>query len=136
VSRLAAAGSTARLEVWLQGVSDLPASPDHHLRVYLNGALVEESSAEGKLPLKSRPRFPRLYCVKERTLWRLRTSAIPAPPYSMVMLDRFAVTYPREGAAERGRLEGRWERSGSAEVTGVGPDAVVSIEVGTRLRWE
>jgi hypothetical protein len=37
-----------RLSVWLQGASDFEADPDHHLRVSVNGSLVEEITWDGK----------------------------------------------------------------------------------------
>lgn len=47
--------------------------------------------------------------------------------YSMVMLDRFAVTYPRRPLAQAGRLEGSWGESGVAEVLGLGAGVVLDL---------
>ena len=52
VSELVSVGEPARLHVWLQGASDFVASPDHHVRLYVNGGLVGETSWDGKLPHK------------------------------------------------------------------------------------
>ena len=43
--------------------------------------------------------------------------------YSMVLVDRFVVTYPRVLVAGAGWLEGSWSLSGTAEVSGTGEGA-------------
>ena len=48
ITDLAPTTEPARLSVWLQGVSDFEADPDHHLRIYVNGNLVQETSWDGK----------------------------------------------------------------------------------------
>ena len=52
VDQLAPTTEAARLTLWLQGVSDFDASPDHHVRVYLNGSLVAEEWWDGSKPVK------------------------------------------------------------------------------------
>ena len=48
VSGLVSASEPARLRVWLEGGSDFAVSPDHHLRLSVNGYLVAETSWDGK----------------------------------------------------------------------------------------
>ena len=55
--------------------------------------------------------------------------------YSMVMLDRFALSYPRVPAGESGELEGEWKESGTAEVSGLGPEVHVLELSGAQPRW-
>jgi hypothetical protein len=50
VDRLAATSAPARLTVWLQGGSDFPADPDHHVRLSVNGTSVGEASWDGAAP--------------------------------------------------------------------------------------
>ena len=50
VNALAATTEASQLNVWLQGASDFQADPDHHVRVYVNGSLMEEASWDGKTP--------------------------------------------------------------------------------------
>ncbi len=52
VDALTGASEGGRLELWLQGGSDFPESPDHHVAVSVNGTLVGERSWDGKLPEK------------------------------------------------------------------------------------
>ncbi|MGH9390165.1 MAG: C25 family cysteine peptidase, partial [Vicinamibacteria bacterium] len=47
--------------------------------------------------------------------------------YSMVMLDRFEVAYPRLPIAFGGRIEGLWTRSGTAFAAGLGPAHVLDV---------
>ncbi|MGH9388568.1 MAG: hypothetical protein ACRD1Z_03065, partial [Vicinamibacteria bacterium] len=50
VANLANDTERSRLSVWLQGASDFEADPDHHLRAYVNGSLVDEIQWDGKEP--------------------------------------------------------------------------------------
>jgi hypothetical protein len=49
LTRLAPSGAPARIAITLQGVSDYPVSPDHHIRASLNGTYLGEVSWDGKL---------------------------------------------------------------------------------------
>jgi Peptidase family C25/Concanavalin A-like lectin/glucanases superfamily/Domain of unknown function (DUF2341) len=115
----------ARLQVQLQGASDMPEAPDHHVRVYVNGTFATEDWWDGKQPrLVSADLGPGL--LREgANLLELENVGDTAASYSMVMLDRYVVTYPSSLSAERGRLEGRWTREGTAVVQGVGGRGVV-----------
>jgi hypothetical protein len=119
LSGLAPSGQSARLQVWLQGVSDLPASPDHHLRVYLNEALLEQASGEGKAPLKVEVDLPTTLLREGENILQIENVGDTGAAYSMVMLDRFTIDYPRKALADGGRLEGSWKESGTAEVRGL-----------------
>jgi hypothetical protein len=58
VSALASVGEPAQLSLWLQGVSDFPESPDHHVRVAVNGTPVLDTFFEGKAPLRVTAEIP------------------------------------------------------------------------------
>jgi hypothetical protein len=53
----------------------------------------------------------------------------------MVMLNRFEVRYPRRLEAVEGYLQGSWSLSGTAEVTGVEPQAHVLEKTPTGFIW-
>jgi hypothetical protein len=125
----------SRLEVWLQGVSDLAATPDHHLRIFVNRTLAAESNLEGKKPLKLEAEIPAGVLREGENLLEIQNVGDTGAPYSMVMLDRFELTYPRHLVAEGGRLEGRFSEPGVAEVEGLAANAVV-LDVSEELpRW-
>ena len=119
VQRLASSTEPALLTVWLQGVSDFPVNPDHHLRLYLNENFLEELSWDGKLPRRiDMELLPGNLLEGDNTL-EIENVGDTGARYSMVMLDRFAVEYPRQPVAENGSLEGRWSESGTAAVSGL-----------------
>ncbi len=118
LSRVAGSEPT-ELEVRLQGVSDLPASPDHHLRLSVNGALVGEATLEGKNALQWTGEIPAFVVREGDNVLEVESLGDSGAAYSMVMLDGFSVRYPRAPVADGGTLEGRFRESGSAEVSGL-----------------
>ena len=76
VSALASTTERSSLTVWLQGISDFEADPDHHVRVYVNGSLVGESSWDRQnVAGVSKSSCCRVRSSKERTRSRSRTWA-------------------------------------------------------------
>ena len=73
----ALAPGASKLSVWLQGASVFPAEPDHHVRVYVNGSLVEELSWNGKQAKHVASSSRRVFFVKGTTLWTWRTWETP-----------------------------------------------------------
>jgi Peptidase family C25 len=53
----------------------------------------------------------------------------------MVLLDKFSLVYPRATTAAAGVLEGSFMESGTAEVPGLGPDAVLLDTTDVTPRW-
>ena len=90
VSELAS-GSAPLLEVWLQGVSD----SNHRVSVFVNGTEVTESRFSGKAPLKLAAEVPAGVLREGKNELSIENSADADSLHSMVMLDRFAVEYPR-----------------------------------------
>jgi hypothetical protein len=85
VSALAGAGPSSRLTLWLQGASDFPVAPDHHLRVYVNGTLLAETSWEGKKPQEISPEiFPGILQEGENRL-EIENVGDTGAAYSMVL---------------------------------------------------
>jgi hypothetical protein len=114
VTNLSSVPEASRLEVWLQGASDFPESPDHHVRVYVNGTLVAEEWWDGEEGVHLVGELgPGLLHEGENTL-EIEDVGDTGAAYSMVMLDRFHVSYPAELAAEEGVLDGSFSESGTA----------------------
>ncbi|MGH9390557.1 MAG: C25 family peptidase propeptide domain-containing protein, partial [Vicinamibacteria bacterium] len=118
-SELAATSETGRLSLRLQGVSDSEASPDHHLRVRVNGVEVGDAELDGKASVSlDLPIAWGILREGENEL-ELENVGDTKAPYSMVMLDRFEVTYARRLKARAGELRGRFTEGGEAVVEGL-----------------
>jgi hypothetical protein len=128
VSALAMAPEPSRLTVWLRGTSDLPESPDHHVRIAVNGTPVADSLFEGKDSLEITAGIPAGVLREGENDVSIENVGDTSAQYSMVMLDRFLVSYPRALVAEGGVLEGRFSESGVAEVEGL-PGGVLVLDV-------
>jgi hypothetical protein len=135
VSELAAADEPARLEVRLQGASDLGASPDHHVRLRVNGgAVLAETFFEGKRPVALTAEIPGGVLREGENQLEIENVGDTEAAYSMVMLDRFAMTYPRRLRAEGGKLEGTFTQSGVAELSDL-PQAHLLDVTEPPARW-
>jgi hypothetical protein len=134
VSALADTLVPSTLDVYLQGTSDTPAALDHHVRVFLNRTLLTESSWGGKTAKYLTAEIGPGVLVEGENLLELENVGDTGASYSMVMLDRFALRYPRRPVAEHGELEGTWSESGTATISGVSANAHV-LELGESPRW-
>jgi uncharacterized delta-60 repeat protein len=133
LSALAPGGGTASLSVTLLGASDALADPDHHLAVSVNGALVGESSFDGLGLVTLTFEVPTSLLHEGANELALENVGDTDAPYSMVMLERFDLVYPRRPVATGGFLEGRWE--GTALVEGVGATPLVVERDYDVTRW-
>jgi len=125
---------SSRLKVWLQGVSDFGAHPDHHLKFYVNGAFQEELFWDGKQPEKAElVLLPGVLLEGENRL-EIENVGDTEAQYSMVMLDGFQVVYPRAASTETGALEGLWPLAGRASAHGLGASHLLDITEDTP-RW-
>jgi len=120
LSSLASSTEPARLSIELQGGSDFEASPDHHVRASVNGILVGEVSWDGKRPRTIEAEVPAGALREGDNVLQIENVGDTGAAYSMVFLDRFALTYSRLAAPEKGRLQGSWTSSGTAEIAGLG----------------
>ncbi len=125
----------ASLTVRLQGTSDLPPSPDHHVRVHLNSTPVSDFSWDGKTPREVQVPIPPGLLQEGENHLTLENVGDTEAAYSMVMLDRFAIRYPRALRAASGLLEGSFTESGVAEVLGLGTRAHVVDVTDPTPRW-
>ena len=135
LSALAEASEVSRLSLWLQGTSDFEATPDHHVRVRVNGAQVAEAFFEGKNLLRLSAEIPAGVLREGENLLSVENVGDTAATYSMVMLDRFAVDYPRQLRAEGGRLEGEFRESGEAKIMGFSGGALALDVTEEPVRW-
>jgi hypothetical protein len=133
LTQVTSSSSPARLAVVLQGGSDFPADPDHHVRVLLNGVVVAETSWDGKKEqVLEAEVVPGLLGEGGNTL-ALQNVGDTAATSSMVFLNRFSVRYPSSLVAEAGQLEADFVVSGEARVTGAGTKAFAIDQTATPI---
>jgi hypothetical protein len=96
----------AKLEVHLQGASDFEAAPEHRVRVAVNGVPVGEALWDGKSAKTLEAPLAAGVLREGANELSIENAGSTGVPYSMVFLDRFAVTYRRRPIAEGGVLEG------------------------------
>jgi hypothetical protein len=130
-----AATEPALLELWLQGASDFEANPDHHLRVFVNGSLLAEESWDGKEPRQLRMELPPGLLREGENQLAIDNVGDTEAAYSMVMLDKWALSYPRLLVAEAGKLQGSFSESGEAGVSGLGSGAHLLDVTEEPARW-
>ena len=135
VSALAPINEASKLSVWLQGVSDFEADPDHHVRVSVNGSLVADVSWDGKREQKiDVDLWPGLLHEGDNLL-ELENVGDTEARYSMVMLDRYELEYPHVALTGEGRLRGRFSESGAAELSGLVAGTHVLDTSGAQPSW-
>jgi hypothetical protein len=134
-SRLTPSNMPSKLEVVLQGASDFPASPDHHVRLYLNGSLAGEDQWNGKERRTLELEIPPGVLREADNQLELENVGDTEAQYSMVFLDRFTLTYPRLALAEGGLLEGSWDQSGTAEISSFTSNPIVVDVTDDTPRW-
>ena len=135
VRGLAASSDPARLRVWLQGGSDFPVAPDHHLRLYVNEYLAAEESWDGKAGHEVEALVPPGVLLEGDNALRIENVGDTGAQYSLVFLDRYELSYPRVLAAEAGVLEGGFRQFGDAELTGLSSGAALLDVSQDPPRW-
>jgi hypothetical protein len=134
LSALASTSEPSRLRLWLQGASDFAESPDHHLRVSVNGTPVGETWLEGKRPLRLEVEISAGILREGTNQLELENVGDTKARYSMVMLDRFELEYPSVPVGSGGVWEGGFDESGVAEISGPGAGSL-ALEVSGKPRW-
>lgn len=132
---LASTAEAGRLVVKLQGASDFPVPVDHHVRCYLNGTLVGEASWDGKKPRAIEAGISPGLIQEGANQLEIENVGDTEAAYSMVLLDRFELSYPRSLAAEGGKLEGAFSQGGTAAVRGLAPGAHVLDTTEAPAQW-
>jgi hypothetical protein len=134
IEDLAPGSEGARVAVRLQGASDFEADPDHHVRLSINGAFVAEAKWNGKAPRAIVADLAPGSLKEGGNELQLTNVGDTSAPYSMVMLDSFAVEYSRlfEGA----HFEGLVRETGVAALTGAnGVVRAVDVSDPDRPLW-
>ena len=135
VQGLASTSESGSLKVWLQGTTNLPQNPDHHVRIYLNGLLLEDFTLEGELPwMGELSLLPGALLEGQNTL-EIENVGDTGAAYSRIMLNRFEVTYPRQLVADSGQVRGSFTQSGVAEVAGFTGNPLLIDTTGSMPKW-
>ncbi len=116
LDEIAIEADDATLSLWLQGASDFPAAPDHHVRVSVNGVFLTESHWDGKQPRHLETPVPISVLRDGENSLELEGVGDTDAAYSMVFLDRFEVRYPRRVVMRDGYLEGLFRENAAVEV--------------------
>jgi hypothetical protein len=124
----------AKLEVYLQGASDFEAALDHRVRVSVNGIPVGESVWDGKAARTLEALLAPGVLREGGNEISIENAGSAGAPYSMVFLDRFAVTYGRRVVAEGGVLEGSFDESGAVTVEGLSRGSLV-VQTSPETVW-
>jgi hypothetical protein len=119
VENLAASPDASKLDIWLQGASDFPEDPDHHARVYVNGTLVAEEWWDGETGVHVTAEVGPGVLHEGANELQIEEVGDTDALYSMIMLDRFEVSYPSQLVADDGELTGGFRQSGTAWVSGL-----------------
>jgi hypothetical protein len=119
VRNLSPVPESSKLRVWLHGASDFPEEPDHHVRVYVNGALLRESWWDGETPRFLEAELGAGLLREGENTLEVEEVGDTKARYSMVMVNRFEVSYPAELIAEDGELKGSFSESGTVWVSGL-----------------
>src|SRR5262249_7536913 len=135
VEQLANVSASAHLTVYLQGASDFDVSPDHHVRISVNGVPLGEASWDGKEPRTIEAEMSGGGLGEGPNELGMETVGDTAAASSMVLLARFPVSYPRQTAAVNGVLEGRFTEPGTVEVAGLGTASVLLDTSDPLPRW-
>jgi hypothetical protein len=125
----------ATLRVDLQGGSDSPASPDHHVRVRLNGSLVSDASWDGQAPYTVEAEVASSLLYDGENRLEIQNVGDTGATQSLVDLNRFSLRHPRAIVAVGGQLDGTFESPGTAVVAGLGADASLLDVTDATPRW-
>jgi hypothetical protein len=140
------APETARLTVDLQGGSDTPVDPDHHVLAFVNGSLVGEIRFDGMVPATLAVDLPSSLLLEGENSLRLENAGDTGSTASFVYLDRFSIEVPEGIVPVAGVVEGRASQPGRAalnaapgslvlDVTGAIPRFLARATADGRLAW-
>jgi len=133
VENLHVGSESSSLDLWLQGASAFP-QLDHHSRVYVNGTLVAEEWWDGESPLYVTAELGAGVLHEGENVLQIQEVGDTPVWYSMIMLDRFEVKYPSELVLGDGSLEGSFDQSGTAWVSGPASAYVLDV-TGDHPQW-
>ena len=129
VDGLADPNAAARLELVVWGVTDWPQSPDHHLRVSLNGIPLADELFDGLVEQPLNLNLPAGTLREGSNTLTLSLPGDTGVQWDMINLDRFSLTYRRVFAARDGKLNFT-ARGKAFKVTGLPGRNVVVYRLG------
>ena len=132
VKNLSLVPETSHLKVWLHGASDFPEIPDHHVRLYINGIFINDTWWDGETPHIVEAELGAGLLVEGENRLEIEEVGDTEAAYSMVMLNRFEVSYPAQLIAEEGQLKGSFSESGTALVSGLDGNSFVFDTTGAQ----
>jgi uncharacterized repeat protein (TIGR01451 family) len=104
ITGLADGTAATSLELVVWGVTDWPESPDHHLRVSVNGVQLANEYFDGLVEKTFILSLPSGLLREGVNTLTLTLPGDTGVSWDMVNLDKFSVAYPRIFRAEEGRL--------------------------------
>jgi len=135
LSRVAPASEPARLSVWLQGGTDFPESPDHHVRLRVNGNAVGEASWDGQTPYRLDADVAPGMLVEGANVLEIENVGDTTAQYSQVFLDKYELRSARQLVAQAGSFDGAFRAAGSADVRDLPLGSVVLDTTDAVARW-
>jgi len=135
LGRLASASEPARLSVWLQGGTDFPESPDHHVRIRVNGNSVGEASWDGQTPYRLDAELAPGTLVEGANLFQIENVGDTTAQYSQLFLDKYELRSARQLAAQAGSFDGVFHAAGSAEIRDLPLGTMVLDTTEPVARW-
>jgi len=135
LGRVASASEPARLSVWLQGGTDFPESPDHHVRIRVNGSAVGEASWDGQTPYRLDADLAPGTLVEGANLFEIENVGDTTAQYSQVFLDKYELRSARQLVAQAGSLDGVFHAAGSAEIRELPLGSMVLDTTEPVARW-
>lgn len=104
VDNVAAGGPAPALTVDVWGITNWPATPDHHVRVGLNGTSLGDAFFEGQEAAKLSYALPAGLLADGANSLSLTLPGDTGVKYDVQELDQYSVAYPRAFVARAGRL--------------------------------
>jgi hypothetical protein len=104
VNGLADSSADASLELVVWGVTDWPQSPDHHLKVSLNGIPLADETFDGLIEKTIKVSLPAGTLQEGANTLKLTLPGDTGVEVELVALDKFSVSYQRLFQARDGRL--------------------------------
>src|SRR4029453_8807667 len=91
-----------------------PESPDHHVRIRVNGNAVGEASWDGRTPYRLDAELAPGTPVRGANLFQIENVGDTTAQYSQMFLDKYELRSARQLAAQAGSFDGAFRAAGSA----------------------
>ncbi|MCH9647663.1 MAG: hypothetical protein K0U98_05445 [Deltaproteobacteria bacterium] len=105
VEGLSSRSGHAQLQVDLWGVTDFPASPDHHVQIALNGHLLWEQTFDGLRAISAEARVPAEILREGNNELSITVPGDTGQPFDLIHLEAARLSYQRRFLARSDRLD-------------------------------